>query len=167
MSLDIGLSPIMCVILGKRQFVALLRSQDGRSINAKTFKWLVSVRSEMVSSREPETLWITLGNFFVTRFSLIGLFFLSLFSFLYFVFFLLLFFVLFSALFFFIFYNFKFYFKFSMQKIRHESQTFPSLAVSVPESFETNMTNSWGSWSVAMSRVPVSTIISSFCKMQD
>ena len=56
----------------------------------------MSVRSAMVSSTEPETLWITLGNFFVTRFSLIVLFFLSLFSFLYFVFFLLLFFVLFQ-----------------------------------------------------------------------
>ena len=72
---------------------------------------------------------------------------------------------------------FQIYFMFSMQKIRHESKTspslavsvfelitslstFPSLAVSVPEPFQTNMTNSCGSWSVAMSRMPVSTIIS-------
>ena len=86
------------------------------------------------------------------------------------------------------FYCFEVYFKCSMQRVRHESQTllavsvfesiaslstFSLLAVSVsesvssasvPEPFETNMTNGWGSMSVAMSRMRVSTINSRFAK---
>jgi len=88
----------------------------------------------------------------VTTFPLIVLFlsfFLSFFVFLsFFSFFFLMFFLYFSALFFFICYSFQVYFKFSMQKIQHQSQTLPSLAVFVPEPSETNMTNGYGSWSV-------------------
>ena len=66
--------------------------------------------------------------------------------------FLLFFSIFFSALFvlLFFFYCFQVYFKFSMQTVRHESETMPSLAVSVSESvssasvlepFETITTN--------------------------
>ena len=139
----------------------------------------MSVCSEMVRYTEPKTHRHGFESdqltFFVIPFSLIVLIFLSLFFPSLFCSFLLFFFVYFQHYFFIIFNSLIVYFKLWMQKIRHKSQTspsvamsvfesnsslsaFPWLAVSVPELFETNMTNGWSLSSVGMSRVPVSTI---------
>ena len=132
LSLDMWLSPSICVILGERQFVALLIRtwEKNKCLNMQIPCECPSWNGKLHGTQHSWSwVWIRLGDFFVIPFFFAIALFVYLFSFLYLFFFLF----FFSIIFLHFFIVSKFIANVRCKKIRNVSKTSPSLAVSVFE----------------------------------